>query len=247
MTRSIAQLSLAALVVLAVVLVASPAFAESSSLDEELEEYWATERDVDVIEDRLYEREGRFGIGISAGFISSEPFVYYFPLGGNITYFISNAFGLEVGGSFMDAGFLNHPTELTEFLEEERGEAFDLATDGADRFLWRANAMALWSPFYGKIAALQQKMLHFDLNLGMGLGAVGMERPAVDRSEAITATTGEVVFGVGAHFYVHDNINVRLDGRGYLHRGAELPTNEGQFFRQLNFPAEFQLGMTYLF
>ena len=248
------KISLAALVVIVVSLgLSSPAVAESS-LDEELEEYWATERDMTVIQDRLHERGGRFGGGLFLGFMSSEPFFYYFPVGAQATYFMSNSLGFEVGGSFMDLDFLNHHTELTEFLVErdsgaEEGQAgqFNPATDTSDRFLWRANATALWSPFYGKLAALQQKLIHFDLNAAAGLGAVGVERPNVSREEAISTVEPELVMGLGAHFYIFDAMTVRLDGRGYLHRGAELPTNEGSFFGRLNFPLEFQLGVSYLF
>lgn len=246
MNTNIAKSALAAIVVVAAMAASSPAVAESN-LDEELEEYWSTERDVDVIEERLFERDGRFGAGIHTGFISSEPFFYYFPLGAQATYYPSNALGIEVGGSFMDVGLLNHHTELTNFLEEQQSDQFDVQTDTSDRFLWRANAMALWSPFYGKLAALQQKLVHFDLNFGAGLGLAGMERPNVERTEAVTATAFELVLGMGAHFYVNDNITVRLDGRGYLHQGAELPTNEGEFFSRLNFPVEFKLGVSYLF
>jgi hypothetical protein len=40
---------------------------------------------------------------------------------------------------------------------------------------------------------------------------------------------------------------LRLDGRGYLYRGAELVFHEGSFLRQLKFPVEFLVGATYLF
>lgn len=239
-------LSLATVLTAALVLLASPAYADGG-LDEELEQYWATERDMDVLQYRMYQREGRISAGLFTGLLSSEPNFYYFPVGLRGGYHLSNYFGVEVGGAFMDAGFLTHDTELTEFLRERRRDAFDPAMHFTDRFLWRANAIALWSPFYGKLALLQRKLAHFDLNMGAGLGAVGVERPAADRNSSSNTITPEVVFAAGAHFYVDRNIVIRLDGRGYLYRGAEVPTNTGSFVQQLNFPMEFLLGASYLF
>lgn len=222
--------------------------AAESSLDQELEEYWATEREMPVMQDRLFEREGRFEVGVRAGLLISEPFFHYYPVGAGAGYHVSNNFGVELSGAFMDAGPLTQDDELMEFLKENRGDAgFDPVLDTTDRYLWRANAMALWSPFYGKLAALQQKLIHFDINFGAGLGVAGMERPDVNRQVAETAITPEFVLGVGVHFYIHNNVAIRVDGRGYLHRGAVLPTNQDSFFQQLNFPMETQLGVSYLF
>ncbi len=219
-----------------------------TSLDEELEHYWATERDMRVIEDRLYERGGRFGVGVFTGLLSSEPFFHYYPVGGRLTYNFSNSIGVEAGGSFMDAGALTRDTELTEFLRDQRGQAgFDPAKHAEDRFLWRANALVLWSPFYGKLAALQQKLWHFDINFGAGFGAVGVERPELSREDAMETTAVEFVVGAGVHFFLTDSILMRFDGRGFLYQGAELPTNEGSTFGRLKFPMEFNLGFTYLF
>ncbi len=250
-----AKWSLAAAAAVAVCLGLSlPASAEEGGLDTELEQFWSADRDVRVIENRLFEREGRFGAGLYTGLLSSDPFFYYFPVGVRATYHFSNSLGVEVGGAFMDAPFLTHNTELTDFLQESRRESFNSATDTMDRYLWRANAVAVWSPFYGKLAILQRKLAHFDLNVAGGLGMVQVERPGLDTAgqpslsgEAFNHITMEVVTGVGAHFYITDSLLVRLDGRGYLYRGAELVHNTDSFFRQLKFPMEFLVGATYLF
>lgn len=254
MNSTTTKLILAAVIfAVATMAVTSTAVAESSSLDEELEEYWETEREMPVIQNRLFEREQRVTAGLFAGMITSEPFFHYYPVGANAGYYFRNDLGVELSGAFMgttdyeNPGFLTQDDELMEFLREEQEDAFDAATDTADRFMWRANAVALWSPFYGKLAALQQKLIHFDINFAAGLGALGVQRPTVDRENIEETVIPEMVLGLGAHFYVHNNIAVRFDGRGYLHQGAELPTNQGSFFGRLNFPMEFQLGVSYLF
>ena len=237
-----------AMVAMALLLLAvsSPALA-ADGLDRELEEYWTTERDLEVIRGRLFEREGRFSAGLYTGLLSSDPFFYYFPVGVRGGYHFSNALSLEAGGSFMDAGLLTHDTELTDFLRRRLQDAFDATTDTDDRYLWRANAVAIWSPFYGKLALLQRKLAHFDLNVATGLGVVGMERPDADRRSASNHVTVEMVLGAGAHIYVNQNVTIRLDGRGYLYRGAEYVDYNETFTQQLKFPVEFLLGASYLF
>lgn len=253
MKTVIKKISFAALLVAAWTVWAAPAAAEQS-LDSELEQYWATERDLPVIQDRLYERDGRLGAGLFVGLMSSEPFFHYYPVGARVSYHFSNYLGLEVGGSFMDVGPLTSHTELTEFMYSELQESFDSSQHTQDRFLWRTNAMAMWSPFYGKLAALQKKLLHFDLNFGAGVGLAGVERPqwelgGIEPQEAGAEDTmvPEFVVGAGAHFFVNEDFVLRLDGRGYLYQGAELPSNADSTFGRMNFPVEFNLGATYLF
>ncbi|RDV40001.1 outer membrane beta-barrel domain-containing protein [Bradymonadaceae bacterium TMQ3] len=239
--------AIAVLVAAATALSASPAAAQQA-LDEELEQYWTSERDLRVLRDRLYDREGRIGAGIYTGLMSSEPFYYYIPVGGRVSYHFSDQLGVEVGGAFMNAqGVLTRNTQLMDFLVADRGEGFDAATDTEDRFLWRANAVVTWSPFYGKLALLQRKLSHFDLNVAAGLGAVSVERPNQTRDAANTKLTVEGVLGVGAHFFVTPDLTVRLDGRGYIYRGAKFDHNEDSFFGQLRLPVEFLVGASYHF
>ena len=252
--------------------VAAPAAAEEASepeqpqasegdgsLDRELEQYWATERELDSIRDRLFERDGRFGAGVYVGLLSSEPFFHYFPVGARLTYHFSNALGVEIGGAYMGADLLYRHTELTRVVLDEYDDGtgnstFDPATDTEDRFLWRTNATVVWSPLYGKVAALQKKMIHFDLNFAAGLGVVGVERPDSQRNGADSAVAPEFVIGAGTHFYLGESVVLRMDGRGYLYQGAELPIHQENpqdpdesTTGRMKFPMEFNLGITYLF
>src|SRR5690606_25363280 len=152
------------------------------ALNSELSQFWSADRTMPVVQDKLFTREGRFSLGLYTGMMSSEPFLYYIPVGVRGSYFFSDQLGLEVSGQFTDVeGVLTHDTELTEFFKAKRGVAFETARHTDDRFLWRANAVVSWSPLYGKFALLQRKLAHFDLNLVAGLGAVSVERPSEDR------------------------------------------------------------------
>ncbi len=247
-------------------LVASASTATAQErLEKELENYWTVERDLPVVQDRLFERSGRFGIGVYTGLMSSEPFWWYIPVGGRLTYFLNNHVGLELGGQYTgsagNAGPFSQPTEIHNFAAGELEDAFDPDTDLEDRFLWRANAMLLWNPLYGKWSFLNNKLGHFDFNFALGGGAVSVLRPDFRRTEATTVITPELIFGGGVHFFLSKSFILRADGRFYVYEGADTPSHradydpqdqarvsdKSSFFRRLQVPSEFQLGLTYLF
>lgn len=245
--RVLATASLMAMAAAMFLAAPTQAQAQERELDERLEQFWSSERELPVIQNQLYNRGGRLALGIHVGLLSSEPFFYYYPVGGRLSYHFTNQSAVEVGGSFMDAdGILTHDTELTEFVRSRRQAGFDSSTDTEDRFLWRANAVYLWSPFYGKLAFLQRKLTHFDFNLAIGAGIVGVERPEADRSVASNVIAPEAVLGGGVQFFMTPSMTVRLDGRFYVYRGAETPS-ANTWQKQMNVPAEFLLGFSYLF
>jgi len=229
--------------------VTSTAHAANGPLQEELDNYWSVDRDLPVLEDKLYSKAGRFGVGLFVGMLSSEPFYWYVPVGGRVSYFFSDQLGVEVGGSFMDApDLLANKTDMYNFLAGDQGPGgFNPATDLDDRFLWRADATFVWNPLYGKLSFLNNKLGHFDFNLAVGGGVVSVERPSLDRSVATTEIVPELVLGTGVHFLLNNNWSVRADGRFYVYQGAESSSNEGDFLKQVAIPAEFLLGVSYMF
>lgn len=211
-------------------------------LGNELQRYWSSDRDLATIENKLYRREGKIGVGVHVGLMSTEPFWWYLPVGGKASYNFSDQAGVEVSGQYL----LASKTDLHNFIEGRGVETFDASTDLDDQMVWRANATFVWSPLYGKWAFLNNKLTHFDFNLVVGAGVVGVDRPSPDRTSSSSAIEPELVFGPGAHFFLTENWLLRADGRFYVYRGAETDTTSG-FFDRLEMPIEFLLGGTYLF
>ena len=77
----------------------SPGDQIQGPLAEELREYWSVERDLAMVREKLYERKGRFAVGLYGGFLPSEPFFNYVPVGGRVGYFLTDEMGIELGGS----------------------------------------------------------------------------------------------------------------------------------------------------
>jgi len=268
------KLLVAAATVLAIGTVASPALADNGEdeeipegpLGDQLEDYWSVDREVDTIKNKLYKREGRFAVGLHSGLMSSEPFFWYLPVGARLDYYVSDNFGIEVEGSYMNLqGILRHDTDLTSFVEKERAD-FDRKTHALDTFQWRAHALAVWHPFYGKLALLQRKLAHFDLSFAAGFGAVSVNRPNQTRTDSEQVVTPEFVFGGGVHFFTSEHVTLRFTGRGYVYQGpmnykdtetGDLHVSvanpdadnikEANFFQKLEVPTEFLFGVSYMF
>ncbi len=256
-----------AMVAVGLLATSSPAAAQDKNdpLADQLDNYWTTDRDLPTLQNKLYKRDGRFGIGLYGGLFSSEPFWWYIPVGGRLTYFFTDHVGLELGGQWMGSasspGPLTNPTEIHDFFAAQLEGGFDADTDLEDRFLWRANALLVWSPLYGKWAFTKNKLSHFDMNLSLGGGAVSVLRPDYERTAASTVIEPELVFGGGVHFYLSNHVVLRLDGRGYVYRGADTPSaregyeigddtaaaDDPSYFKRLQVPSEFLLGVTFLF
>jgi len=220
-------------------------------LAKELDNYWSVDRNLPVVEDKLFSRDGRFGVTLHGGLLSSEPFYGYLPVGGGLAYFFSNYAGIRADGEWYGSpgespGPLTYETSITKFFHTELQDAFDPRTDLEDRFLWEANAVFVWNPLYGKWSFLNSELSHFDVDLVAGAGAISVERPLADRSDATTVTTPEIVLGGGISFFLTRHVTLRADGRFFGYEGAEAASQQG-FFPRLEFPAEFQLGVTYLF
>jgi len=240
--------------------------APGGPLGEKLEDYWSVDRDVEVVKQQLHERSGRFSVGLHTGMMSSQPFFWYLPSGLDLEFNVSNNWAIAAEGSFMDApNILRHPTDLTDFVDENQGDGFDATRDALDTFVWRAHALAVWRPLYGKLAALQRKLAHFDLNLAAGFGAVSVTRPNETRTGSEDVITPEFVYGGGVEFYASDHVVLRLAGRGYIYSGPRRYKNtetgervvsappreenreELNFVQKLEFPSEFLLGVSYMF
>ena len=215
-------------------------------LKEQLEEYWAVDRDLPMIKDRLFELDGRFGLGVMAGVTPSEPFYVYVPLGGRLSYFFANELGVEVSGSYM----LSFNTQLNDFLAEKRAGGFNPELDTEDKFIWNAEAVVSWHPLYGKWALLQRKLSHLDFSFALGAGAIGMTRPDVNRANSIDSIQPALVFGAGLGFFLGEKSLLRFDWRSRPYVGPAFETaqyEEQTFISRVQVPTELTLGYTFLF
>ncbi len=206
------------------------------SVERDLELYWGGKRDVSAVEDKLYRKAGRLELGLQAGLIPNDPFYTYIPVGARVGYFFGESLGVEVGGVWHGSA-LQSASELTTFLVDARGVTEE--NDLRDIQQWRASAVVVWSPFYGKLALLQRKLSHFDLYLAAGGGVVSTQAPTAERDGSTSEVKPEGILGLGMRFFLTPSLSVRADYRQGIFEGTG---DEGG----VQLPAQLTLGVSWM-
>lgn len=209
----------------------APAAPIASESDDKAE-FWAKQRQVRVIQRRLFEKDGQTNITLGVGILPNDPFKTYTQGNLRIGYHITESLSLEASGSFV---FLEQDSDLADFLAKEG----DYNIFSRDMQKWRGNVVVNWSPMYGKFAFAGQKLAHFDWFFGAGAGALGVETSEEGDFGVETAkTTAEAIVATGWDIHLAQEFALRLDVRQFIFQktgsGTALPT-------------EIALGASYYF
>lgn len=212
---------------------AAPAPQAASADTRNADVYWGKKRDLSVVQKRLFTKDGRLEFTVFGGLIPNDPFLTYFPVGGRINYYFVESLSVEVAGAYTGSG-VQSETDLKGFLKNNTN--IQANTDLLDQQIWRANTMVVWSPFYGKMALLDDYLSHFDINLAAGLGVVQTESPTPERDGFETELKPEGALGAGFRFFLTDWFALRLDYR----QGIFQKVGGG-----VSTPSELTLGLSF--
>jgi outer membrane beta-barrel protein len=201
----------------------------SGDVDGDLQLYWGGRRALRPVVERRHVKEGRFEAAVFGGIVPNDAFLNYVPVGLRLDYHFTESLALEVAGSYL----LGSDTELNTFLQDQRSRLDPLL----DLQEWRGNVAVAWSPFYGKLALLQRKLSHFDINLVAGGGVVSTVAPEGAVGESGGGIKPEGMLGMGFRLFMSRSVAVRLDYRQYL-----FPKSD----QGVALPSEFTLGVSWL-
>lgn len=200
---------------------------EHSPLDKDLDRIWGKEREVRVIQKRVFEKEGRFEFTPYFGMIPNDEFFNYYPIGLRAGYFFSEMLGAEIGGAWV----FSQSTDLKTFIKENFGGVAKISTP--QWVQWYAGANGIFAPIHGKFAFLARTIAHFDLALLFGVGAIGTKVQAMGAPEKSKVDVyGNI--GAGFHIYIHELLGIRIDYRHFFYAA------EGG---GVSWPAEISLGL----
>lgn len=164
--------------------VAAPGLASADEpIDRELDKYWNINQKVESLQNPLIERSGGLEVGASVGLVPNDSYYLPAPVGGQLTYFLTDSIGVAVGGAY-----LAYPTtgaksatagvkDLQDNLEciDASGQACLSLVKNA-RQPPKMNAMVsadlVWVPFHGKVGIFDKKLSSFDLSVSAGVGAI---------------------------------------------------------------------------
>ncbi len=158
------------------------------------EDYWRPNKDeLEVVQNRRYNKEGRFELGLHYGFYQGQDYVDAKSMGLSATYNISNQFFVEASGHKIensDNEFLNSVRSRFGFTPDFNRQTYQYVLAGG------------WTPIYAKFSLLGQKISHFEMYFAPG---IGMTKTAENH------LSGH--FTVGQKFFLTDHFLFRLEWR----------------------------------
>ncbi len=219
--------------------------------------YWSTMRDVYSLQQRSFQKDGRFALSLYGGVIPNNIFESYIPVGIRMNYFVLENIGIELSTSYnfsYDKGLEDKITEPSGVsaqqvlvADQQVAYAFDFDNPAKDRdgidvgklFVpSRVNFGVVWSPFYGKTSFYSSALNYFDLYLFAGAGlAITQTTPDFNAPKEADIKP-EGALGAGMAFYFGQHTTLRLDFRQFV-------------FQKVNGgvanPSEVSLGLGYFF
>jgi len=217
-------------VVAALLLGATAALAEDKApIDKDLEYFWGKKRDVEVIQKRLFLREGRHEFTVFGGAIPNDDFFTYIPLGARYNYYFLEDWSLELNGAYN----VEIASDLESFLENT--SVINVQVFLPERLFWYASLDGQWTPFHGKFSIFTTKLTHFDMNFSFGAGVMVVKNKDAGEEKVEYQPMGNL--GAGFRFYVLDWMALRLDYRHFFYK-----TNA---YNGLSWPAEISLGVSF--
>lgn len=206
---------------------------EGMSSDDKL--YWSTVRNIYTLQQRRFQKSGRFGITLYGGLIPNNIFEQYVPVGLRLNYFILENIGVELAGSYN----IKTKTGLENQIREEDGIAAGQVLIG-DTQVSHTNFGIVWSPFYGKAAFYNSGLLHFDLFLFAGAGIVVAETTPNFNEPADQEIKPEGALGGGIAVFFGQHFAGRVDFRQFVFQKVNPPGGVAN-------PSEVSLGVSYFF
>lgn len=190
---------------------------EATPLDKELDKVWGEERDIQVIEKRAFEKDGRHEFSLLVGIIPNDPFFNYYPLGLRYNYYFLESLALEVAGAYA----FNPESNLRSFITRTFKARGLQGVMLPQRVEWYAGANVYWAPIYGKLAIFTSKISSFDLGFILGAAAIGsqIEQGGVFKRKSAPDVGG--VAGLGFHFYLSELLALRADYRHYVFKASD--------------------------
>jgi len=193
----------------------------------------------------LFLRAGRSELTPVFDLSLNDAFFQKYMFGLKYDFHVSESFALELGGAFgfsTASGTVNKCTAdgcATPAKEDLAGAPGNVTLI--------AGLSALWSPLYGKLNLVGEKVIHFDTFFLAGLDGIQYQKPVLNAGESPSgAFTFGGHFGVGQHFVVNEWSAIRLQLEDYLYAG-QRSTAGGTYNSHLENQLMLELGFSFFF
>lgn len=189
----------------------APKKSESVDISDLEDNYWRPNKDeLEVLENRKYDKNKRFELGVHYGIYQGKDYVNSKSTGASVTYNFTNQFFLEASHHKVS----NEDNEFLTALRARYGFTPDFNRDASQTLL-----SAGWSPIYAKFSLLGKKISHFDMYFAPGVGLTKTKNNNISAH-----------FTIGQKFYLTEHLLFRLEWRMSRFKDR-ITTNSGSTSR----------------
>lgn len=177
--------------------------------------YWAPkDKKFKVVQNRSYTKTNKFFLSVMPGLMLNEEYSDGFATDLALGYFFNDRWGLELEYQTIDlddndlqseviglGGFANHG-KTTDYI----------------------GVTAKWMPFYAKMSFLGNRIVYFDLSLGLSLGTLSYEQQTENNLNENSESAIAYGLELSQSFYLSRKLLLRVD---YKHRFYSQKIIEG--------------------
>lgn len=208
--------------------------------------YWAPkDRKFKVVQNRTYTKTKKVSLSVMPSLMLNEEYSKGFGLDLAVGYYFNDRWGLEL--------------EYQSMSLDDNDLVNEIKVIGDSTGAWANHGKATsymgvtgrWMPFYAKMSFLGDRIVYFDLSLGLSAGLTTYEQQLrVDTGEP-TETAMTFGFDVSQSFYMSKKLLLRVD---YKHRfytqelieGSRISTQGQSLGDRSEDSISLNLGITYL-
>ncbi|MDZ4697575.1 MAG: outer membrane beta-barrel domain-containing protein [Deltaproteobacteria bacterium] len=174
-------------------------------------------RDIVVVPRKDFLKTGRLELSPFSGITINDPLIRHYAFGGELTYFLTDVFGIGVQGMYM----------LKEQTDREglNGLQYN-RTASINRFHWQASFNFTYVPIYGKFALFNRHIIHWETYASAGVGMIQTEIiPRRRAQESFTTNAIAPNAGMGIRLFLTKWMTANVAIRDYVFNDKFEPTN----------------------
>jgi outer membrane beta-barrel protein len=187
----------------------------------------------------LWFKKGRFEITPNIGFSLGDAFFQKYAFGLKLNYHVLESFAIGLHGSYA----LATPGGAVSVCKTDgcSSPKMDDLKDVPGNVSLMIGLDLAYSPIYGKVNVLAEKVLHFDTALIVGIDGIQYMEPG----GGSTFTVGGHV-GLGERFFITSSVVLRIELRDYLYSGKTvLKDDQGQLMNKLENQLMLDIGVSF--
>lgn len=191
---------------------------------------------------RLFSKAGRFELSPTFTFSFGDAFFQKLGLGLKADYHIFETFSVTAH-VFYNFNLTSHAVSVCDTNGECGSPEVDSMTNVPGKLGLMAGLGLSWTPIYGKLSLMAEKVLHFDFGLTGGVGGIQYMAPENSKFEGSNKFAFEGHVGLIFRLVFSEKIALRFELRDYIYSGATVQL--GDSTSKIENQIMFEIGLSF--